>query len=217
MKRIILTVTVLSAIFILFSCDAQSQKKNEGVRKVKLIAPKGKAIAAFAEGCFWCSEHIYDEVIGVDSAVSGYAGGSKSNPTYEAVSSETTGYAETVLVYYNPKIVSYNELLNVFFTSHDPTTLNKQGPDEGSSYRSIIFYSTPAENTAATQAIRDVSKSGRFKKPIVTELKPLTEFYRAEDYHQKYVKFNSDNPYVRGVSIPRFENFKKAYKGKLKN
>ncbi len=217
MKRIILSLTALSAMLLIFSCDAQSQKKNTDVRKVKLIAPKGKAIAAFAEGCFWCSEHIYDEVIGVDSAVSGYAGGKKSNPTYEEVSSETTGHAETVLVYYNPKIVSYTELLNVFFTSHDPTTLNKQGPDEGSSYRSVIFYSSETEKTASMQAIRDVSKSGKFKKPIVTELKPLTKFYPAEDHHQKFIKFNPANPYVRGVSIPRFENFKKTYKGKLKN
>ena len=217
MKRIILHITILSTLLILFSCDAQSQKKSKEVRKVNLTAPKGKAIAAFAEGCFWCSEHIYDEVIGVDSAISGYAGGKKLNPTYEEVSTETTGHAETVLVYYNPKIVSYEELLNVFFSSHDPTTLNKQGPDEGSSYRSIIFYGSPTEKNAAMQAIRDVSKSGKFKKPIVTEIKPLNEFYRAEAYHQKYIKFNADNPYVRGVSIPRFENFKKTYKGKLKN
>ncbi|MGB4776214.1 MAG: peptide-methionine (S)-S-oxide reductase MsrA, partial [Daejeonella sp.] len=159
MKNLISIVTSLFIVLILLSCDARSQKKNE-VIKVKLIASKGKAIAAFAEGCFWCSEHIYDEVAGVDSAVSGYAGGKTSNPTYESVSAENTGHAETVLVYYNPKVVSYEELCKVFFASHDPTTLNQQGPDQGSSYRSVLFYITPEEEKIAKQTLHNASKSG---------------------------------------------------------
>lgn len=215
MKRLLPLIPVLSLILALFSCDAISQKKSD-VRKVKLTAPKGKAIAAFAEGCFWCSEHIFEAVVGVDSAVSGYAGGTVPNPTYDLVNTETTGHAETVLVYYNPKLISYAELTIVFFASHDPTTPNQQGPDRGSSYRSILFYNGPAEKAQAQQAIRDASKSGRFKKSIVTGLKPLSEFYRAEEYHQNYIEHNPNQGYVRAVSIPRYELFKKTYKGKLK-
>lgn len=215
MKRFISTISALSLVFVLFSCDAQSQKKG-GVKKISLTAPQGKAVAAFAEGCFWCSEHIFEAVAGVDSAVSGYAGGNVPNPTYDLVNTETTGHAETVLVYYNPKVISYAELLNVFFASHDPTTPNRQGPDRGTSYRSIIFYKTPQEKALAQQAVRDAGKSGRFKNPIVSEIKPLTAFYRAEEYHQDYIEHNPSNSYVTSVSIPRYKLFKKTYKGKLK-
>src|SRR5687767_15229274 len=121
MKSIISAITFLTIITVFFACEAQ-KKKDSGVKNIKLVAPQGKAIAAFAEGCFWCSEHIFEAVVGVDSAVSGYAGGTVPNPTYELVNTETTGHAETVLVYYDPAIVNYAELTKVFFTSHDPTT-----------------------------------------------------------------------------------------------
>jgi len=186
------------------------------VRKVKLDAPKGRAIAAFAEGCFWCSEHIFEAVVGVDSVISGYAGGTTPNPTYSLVNTETTGHAETVLVYYDPAIVSYEELTKVFFTSHDPTTKDRQGPDRGSSYRSILFYSTPQELDIAVKSKEAFSKSGMFNNPIVSEIMPLKEFYRAEGYHQDYIEHNPHSPYVIGVSIPRYELFKKTYKGKLR-
>lgn len=215
MKRSILSIAILSLVLTMFSCEAQSQK-NSDVRIVKLTPPPGKAIAAFAEGCFWCSEHIFEAVVGVDSAVSGYAGGTAPNPTYEFVNTETTGHAETVLVYYNPKVISYAELLKVFFTSHDPTTPNQQGPDKGSSYRSILFYKNEQEKKLAQQAFKDFTKSGMFKNPIVTELEPLKEFYRAEGYHQNYIEHNPGNPYVRNISIPRYNLFKKTYKGELK-
>jgi peptide-methionine (S)-S-oxide reductase len=215
MKRLFTLFPILSLTLILFSCDAISQKKSD-VRKVKLTAPKGKAIAAFAEGCFWCSEHIFESVAGVDSAISGYAGGNVPNPTYDLVNTETTGHAETVLVYYNPKVISYAELCKVFFASHDPTTPNQQGPDRGSSYRSILFYNGAAEKAAAEQSVREISQSGRFKKAIVTELKQISEFYRAEEYHQDYIEHNPNQGYVRAISIPRYNLFKKTYKGKLK-
>ena len=215
MKRKISILTALSMMLVYTSCEAQSSK-NKDVRKVSLQAPKGKAIAAFAVGCFWCSEHIFDSVAGIDSVISGYAGGTTANPTYESVSRENTGHAETVLVYYDPKVLSYSELTKVFFASHDPTTLNQQGPDKGTSYRSILFYRTPAEKALAQQAIRTASLSGKYLKPIVTELKPLTAFYRAEAYHQNYEKKNPNDPYIRAVSKPRYEDFKKNYKGKLK-
>jgi peptide-methionine (S)-S-oxide reductase len=215
MKSIISAITFLTIITLFFACEAQ-KKKDNSVKNIKLVAPQGRAIAAFAEGCFWCSEHIFEAVVGVDSAVSGYAGGTTPNPTYELVNTETTGHAETVLIYYNPSVISYAELTKVFFTSHDPTTPDQQGPDKGSSYRSILFYQIPEEKTLANEALKNFSSSGLYKKPIVTEIKKLTTFYRAEQYHQDYIEHNPTNPYVRNVSIPRFELFKKTYQGKLK-
>ena len=213
MKRLIPILAAISIVATLSACKAQPKKKGTGT-KLSLTAPSGKAVAAFAEGCFWCSEHIFEAVVGVDSSVSGYAGGTAPNPTYELVNTETTGHAESVMVYYDPKVITYAELLKVFFTSHDPTTPDRQGPDRGNSYRSIIFYKTANEKALAEQARLDFAKS--FKNPIVSEIKPLTEFYMAEAYHQNYIEHNQDNPYVSGVSVPRFELFKRTYKGKLK-
>jgi peptide-methionine (S)-S-oxide reductase len=212
------SLPLLMILVLCFACEAQKKnKKNKSdVKLVALTAPAGKAIAAFAEGCFWCSEHIFEAVVGVDSAVSGYAGGTVPNPTYELVNTETTGHAETVLVYYDPAIVSYAELTKVFFTSHDPTTIDRQGPDVGSSYRSILFYMTPEEKSAASNSLNDFKASGLYKKPIVSEIKQLTEFYRAEQYHQDYIEHNPGSAYVKNVSLPRYELFKKTYKGKLK-
>ena len=216
-KSAIYFITILCIVTLCIACEAQRKKKKDNtVRKVELVAPPGKAIAAFAEGCFWCSEHIFEAVVGIDSAVSGYAGGTVANPTYELVNTETTGHAETVLVYYDPKVITYAELVNVFFTSHDPTTPDQQGPDKGSSYRSILFYITAEEKLVADKALSDYSSSGMFRNPIVTEVKKITEFYRAEEYHQEYIEHNPGSPYVQGVSLPRFELFKKTYKGKLK-
>lgn len=219
---------VLNLIFagILFtSCgNATSNNANlndgpgkDGVRKIKLVAPKGKAIAAFAEGCFWCSEEIFEDVAGVDSVISGYSGGNVPNPTYEKVSTGTTGYAESVLVYYDPKKVSYAELSKVFYASHDATTKDRQGPDEGTQYRSVVFFANPNEKAMAETAKTNALKSGMFQRAIVTEIVPLKEFYRAEEYHQNYAKHNGDNPYIQNVSEQRFNQFKKTYKGKLKN
>jgi len=209
-----LFISVLLLIFLL-GCQGQQDRGSDAeVRLVSLDAPEGKAVAAFASGCFWCTEHIFEAVVGVDSAISGYAGGTVANPTYELVNTETTGHAETVLVYYDPEVVTYEELVNVFFMSHDPTTPNRQGPDVGSSYRSILFYQDDTERRIAEEAIARFQPS--FDDPIVTEIKPLEEFYRAEGYHQVYILHNPKTPYVRKVSIPRFEQFRKRYKGRLK-
>lgn len=204
----------LVILLITFACGQKTASDQSEVRKIALLAPEDRAIAAFASGCFWCTEHIFEAVAGVDSAISGYAGGTVPNPTYELVNTETTGHAETVLVYYDPDSISYEELVTVFFTSHDPTTPNRQGPDMGSSYRSILFYQTEDEKRIAEKAIREFS--GSFDDPIVTEIKPLTEFYRAEGYHQDYVHHNPNSPYIQNVSIPRYEKFKQSYDGKLK-
>jgi peptide-methionine (S)-S-oxide reductase len=211
-----LSYILLLSTLAFASCEAQKNNQDAGVINVKLQAPSGKAIAAFAEGCFWCSEHIFEAVVGVDSAVSGYAGGTTKNPTYERVNTETTGHAETVLVYYDPKVISYEELTKVFFTSHDPTTKDRQGPDHGSSYRSILFYQTPEEKAIAEKSLTTFDKSGLYKNPIVSEIKKLDAFYRAEGYHQDFIEHNPNQSYVRSVSIPRYQLFKRTYKGKLK-
>jgi len=224
MKTQIKMYNLIFAALLFASCGQASSNNltstdgpgKDAVRKIKLTAPKGKAIAAFAEGCFWCSEEIFEDVAGVDSVISGYSGGNTANPTYEKVSTGTTGHAESVLVYYDPAKVSYPELLKVFYASHDATTANQQGPDHGTQYRSMVFYANPTEKTLAETAKTNALKSGMFQRAIVTEIVPLKEFYRAEGYHQNYSKNNPDNPYIQNVSGQRFNQFKKTYKGKLK-
>lgn len=214
MKVFINTIAFLVASQLFFSCTSSGQSQKSKDTEVSLKPAPGRAIAAFAEGCFWCSEHIFEGLAGVDSAVSGYAGGHKKNPTYEEVCAENTGHAETVLVYYNPQVISYKDLLDVFFTSHDPTTLNRQGPDVGPSYRSAIFYANKSEEALAKEAVKKYTPS--FKNPIVTEIAPLKTFYRAEEYHQNYTEYNPSSAYIQNVSIPRFEQFKRTCKLKFK-
>lgn len=222
MTKYIKLFTLSLFAVIVMACNSKGQSTSHQTQKDKkmdLTPPKGKAVAAFAEGCFWCSEHIFEAVVGVDEVISGYAGGTTLNPSYDLVNTETTGHAETILVYYDPKVITYAELVKVFFASHDPTTKDQQGPDRGSSYRSILFYQTPAEKEIAMNEIKEISASDRFEKSLVTELKQLEAFYEAEDYHQDYINSGKGrlNPYVNNVSIPRYEKFKREYKGKLKN
>jgi peptide-methionine (S)-S-oxide reductase len=195
--------------FTIVSCNAQT-------KKLSLEPKKDKAIAVFASGCFWCTEHVFEAVVGVDEAVSGYSGGDVKNPSYQLVGSNTTGHAEAVAVFYDPKDVSFKELVNVFFASQDPTTANQQGPDRGSSYRSIAFYRNAEEKKIIEDKIKELTANKVFANPIVTEVKPISDFYEAEAYHQDYVKKNPNQPYVKGVSVPRYNKFKKTYKGKLK-
>jgi peptide-methionine (S)-S-oxide reductase len=206
-----ITNSIIILFIFLAGLEAIAQTKE-----LSLKPPKGKAVAVFAEGCFWCSEHIFEAVEGVDEAISGYSGGKLSNPTYQQVGSETTGHAEVILVYYDPKKISFSELVKVFFASHDPTTPNQQGPDRGSSYRSIAFYQNDEEKAIIEKEIVAVNQSKRFKNKVVTEVLPVQKFYKAEDYHQDYIEHHPENPYVQNVSLPRFELFKKTYKGKLK-
>jgi len=209
MKIKLLSYSLL--MMTLFSCNTNGQTK-----KISTEAKPGKAIAVFAEGCFWCSEHIFEAVVGVDDAVSGYTDGTTKSPSYEQVGSHKTGHAEAVLVYYDPKIVSFKELVTVFFDSHDPTTLNQQGPDKGTPYRSIAFYKNVDEKAIIEKKISELNAKKAFNNTIVTQVRPITDFYKAEEYHQEYIKNNPDNPYVENVSIPRYNNFKKKYRGKLK-
>ncbi len=202
-------------MILLIACGQSGIKAPDApVRLISADGHAGKEVAAFASGCFWCTEHIFEAVVGVDSAVSGYAGGTVPNPTYELVNTETTGHAESVLVYYDPAVITFEELVEVFFLSHDPTTRDRQGPDVGSSYRSILFYRNADEKVVAENAL--VKYQPLFDDPIVTEIRGLDKFYRAEGYHQDYIHHNPKVPYVVRVSIPRFKKFKARYEGQLK-
>ena len=172
--------------------------------------------AYFASGCFWCVEAIYESLTGVTEAYSGYAGGQTVNPNYNQIGTGRTGHAEAVEVIYDPKKVSFGTLIQVFFGSHDPTTPNRQGPDYGSQYRSIAFYTSEEERIIIQDYIALLKEKEIFSKEIVTEVKPLEKFYFAEEYHQDYEKRNPNNPYVQQVSIPRLRKFQKLYPELLK-
>ena len=167
-------------------------------------------------GCFWCVEAVFDELQGVTNVVSGYSGGSVPNPSYRKVCDGTTGHAEVIQVSYDPGIVSTREVLEVFFTVHDPTTLNRQGADVGTQYRSAIFYHTPEQKETAEQLIRELNTAKIWKNPIVTELIPFKVFYAAEDYHQEYFRLNASQGYCRVVIEPKMTKFRKQYHDRLK-
>jgi peptide-methionine (S)-S-oxide reductase len=175
-----------------------------------------KEIATLAGGCFWCLEAVYDELKGVESVESGYMGGQTENPSYEDVCSGETGHAEVVQVAFDPQIVSLAEILDVFFVIHDPTTLNRQGNDVGSQYRSAIFYHSPAQKAAAESAIANLKASGVYDAPIVTEVAPVSKFYSAEDYHQEYFRRNPAQPYCSFVVRPKLAKFRRQFLQKLK-
>ena len=173
-------------------------------------------IATLAGGCFWCLEAVYDELRGVKHVESGYAGGHVENPTYKAVCTGATGHAEVVQVAFDPDVVSFKELLEVFFTIHDPTTLNRQGADVGTQYRSAIFYHSPRQKEVAEEVIAEVTEAGLWDNPIVTEVTELDTFYPAEDYHQEYFANNPDQGYCRVVIAPKVAKFRKKYYDRLK-
>ena len=172
--------------------------------------------ATLGGGCFWCLEAVFEELEGVHNVVSGYAGGEMGKPTYEEVCRGETGHAEVVQVTFDPRVISFQEILVVFFSVHDPTTLNRQGADVGTQYRSAIFYHSEEQKAVAEAAIAALDGSGAWKSPIVTEVTPLAEFYRAEDYHQEYYQHNAKQPYCRVVIAPKMRKFRKLYLAKLK-
>jgi peptide-methionine (S)-S-oxide reductase len=209
-----------SILFILvFSSCGQTQAKNKSQTIPTGSTKKSvnEAVATFAEGCFWHTEIVFQSLEGVRDAVSGYAGGTNKNPDYESVSSEGTGHAESVQVYYDPSKISFETLVKAFFASHDPTTLNRQGNDVGSQYRSIAFYQNEKEKQIIQKEIDQLAASKKYKNKIVTEIKPLIKFHPAEKYHQEYIHHHPENPYVKNVSIPDFLKFKKEFKGNFKS
>lgn len=169
-----------------------------------------------AGGCFWCLEAVYEQLQGVEKVVSGYAGGHVSDPSYEQVCTGTTGHAEVVQITFDPAVVSYRDLLDVFFTIHDPTTLNRQGADVGTQYRSAIFTHDAQQHAIAEQTINDISASGLWPDPVVTEVTALDRFYPAEDYHQNYFQRNPQQGYCRVVIAPKVAKFRKQYLDRLK-
>lgn len=173
-------------------------------------------IATLAGGCFWCLEAVYEQLKGIEKVESGYAGGSVPNPSYRAVCEGTTGHAEVVQVTFDPQVVSFKDLLEVFFTIHDPTTLNRQGNDVGTQYRSAIFYHSPEQQNTAAQVIAEVNAADIWGKPIVTQVGPFDAFYKAEAYHQEYYRNNSAQPYCQVVIAPKVAKFRQKYFNHLK-
>lgn len=173
-------------------------------------------VATLGGGCFWCLEAVYEQLQGVSKVESGYTGGSTSNPTYHDVSEGDTGHAEVVQVTFDPSVVSYSDILDVFFAIHDPTTLNRQGNDVGTQYRSIIFYHSPEQLRVAEEKIAQLTADQVFDAPIVTELAPLVRFYPAEKYHQGYFRANPAQPYCQFVVSPKVAKFRKQFAGRLK-
>ncbi|GAB4091359.1 peptide-methionine (S)-S-oxide reductase [Flaviaesturariibacter terrae] len=214
MKQLLLAVVTALAT----ACDPQP---GLGQHKIPTGNPdrpaSGEAVATFAEGCFWHSEIIFQSLKGVRDAVSGYAGGHTKNPTYETVGTGQTGHAESVQVYYDPAVISFRTLVQAFFASQDPTQANGQGPDQGTQYRSIAFYRSPQEKKIIEEEIARIKATGKYRKPIATELLPLGEFYPAERYHQEFVAHHPNQPYVRSVSIPDYEHFRRTFPGPFKD
>jgi len=221
MKSVLSGVVLFSTV--LLSCAQNSnnkQKQTENTKKIMkdttTLKPTG--VATFANGCFWCTEAIFEELKGVISVESGYTGGATENPTYEQVSHYETGHAEAAQIVYDTSVITYDELLEVFWQTHDPTTLNRQGNDVGTQYRSAIFYHNDEQKQKAEKYKSELDKSGAWDKPIVTEIVPLTTFYGAEQYHQQYYELNKNkNPYCAVVIRPKLDKFRKVFASKLKN
>jgi peptide-methionine (S)-S-oxide reductase len=179
--------------------------------------PVEKEVAILAGGCFWCLEAVYDQVNGVESVESGYIGGTLENPTYEAVCQGRTGHAEAVRITFDSKIVSYKELLEIFFSIHDPTTLNRQGNDRGTQYRSAIFYCSPEQQQTAERLINALTEAQLYDAPIVTQVVPVTRWYEAENYHQEYFVRNPGQGYCQFVIGPKVAKFRKQFASRLKS
>jgi len=209
----------LLIIVFYFACCAQTQNNTPGISIGSNSNNKpvsNEAIATFSEGCFWHAEIVFQSLVGVRDAVSGYAGGTTTNPDYEKVSTGSTGHAETVQVYYDPSKITYETLVEAYFASEDPTQVNGQGNDLGTEYRSIIFYRNANEKAIIDAEIKKLNDSKKYNNNIVVQVVPFTKFYKAEDYHQEYIANHPDNPYVQNVSIPEFLQFKKTFKGNFK-
>jgi len=211
------SLLIILLVSTMFSSCVQSQDNNKVVIPVGSPKPAGKeSVATFAEGCFWHAEIVFQSLVGVRDAVSGYSGGTDTDPDYEKVSTGTTGHAESVQIYYDSSKISFKTLVDAFFASVDPTQLNRQGNDVGTEYRSIIFYRNANEKAIIDDAIKKLVDSKKYRSKIVTEVVPFTHFYPAEDYHQEFILNNPGNSYVRFVSIPEFVKFKEEFKGNFK-
>ncbi|NOT73323.1 MAG: peptide-methionine (S)-S-oxide reductase MsrA [Cyclobacteriaceae bacterium] len=206
MKALLFTLAfVASAIMVSSQTTAKSMTTNSNLKK-----------ATFGGGCFWCTEAYFLQLKGVTKVESGYSGGKVKNPSYREVCTGLTGHAEVIQITYDPAIISYSDLLEVFWNTHDPTTLNQQGADKGTQYRSVVFYETPEEKKTAEDYKKQLEVAHTFNDPIVTEITPLTNYYPAEDYHQNYFALNPNQGYCQYVIRPKVDKFQKQFKSKLK-
>ena len=218
MKKIIPYLMVIALPLLAFTFINSHKNSKQKTQVKEPVAKKGKMdTATFAAGCFWCTEAQFSQLKGVKEVISGFAGGHVKNPTYEEVCTGTTGHAEACNIIYDPSVISYDELLAAFFTSHDPTQLNRQGNDVGTQYRSAIFYHNAAQEHKAGYYIKKLNEVKAYKNKIVTEVTPYTVFYKAENYHQAFYEKNPEQHYCKFVIQPEVERFRKVFKDKLKN
>jgi peptide-methionine (S)-S-oxide reductase len=203
------------ASMLLSACGPAVAKRKEAAKPAAQPVA-GMQVATFAAGCFWSIEAMFKQLKGVQSAEPGYAGGKTASPSYEEVCSGTTGHAETVNIIFDPKVISYRDLVEIFLTVHDPTTLNRQGADEGTQYRSAIFYRSEAQKSDAQEIIKKVTAARLWEDPIVTQVVPYQQFYRAEDYHLDYFNRNPNQSYCVNVIAPKVAKFRAKYKDRLK-
>ncbi|MCG3163241.1 MAG: Peptide methionine sulfoxide reductase MsrA [Acidobacteria bacterium] len=224
MKSVLLASLAAVSIFAAFilavpgnrSSVVAYQEKDSSAKSRKVPANRKKEVATLAGGCFWCLEAVYNDLRGVEKLISGYSGGRVIRPTYEQVSAGNTGHAEVVQITFDPQVISFKELLEVFFTIHDPTTLNRQGADVGAQYRSAIFYHSPEQKAEAEKVIADIAAAKIWKNSIVTEVTKFEAFYPAEDYHQRYYERNPNQGYCRMVIEPKVIKFRRQFMSKLK-
>lgn len=214
--KIFLLVSLLSLGFCKSNNPENVSQIKEFREPITMNLEEGKEVATFAGGCFWCTEAVFLEIKGVEKVVSGYTGGTIKNPSYREIGTGTTGHAEAIEIIYDPKLVQYKDLLEIFFSSHNPTTLNRQGADVGTQYRSEIFYHSEAQKKEAEEYIALIEKEKLYNDPIVTVVSPAVVFYVAEEYHQNYYNQNKSQGYCQMVIAPKLEKLRKYYKSKLK-
>ena len=218
--RYMLILLGMIPVSILLSCvqknNAKANTMGNDNDTTGTVASGTKETATFGNGCFWCTEAVFQQLKGVSKVTSGYSGGHVENPTYEEVCAKTTGHAEAIQIVFDPAVITFDELLEVFWQTHDPTTLNRQGNDVGPQYRSVVFYHNETQKAKAEKYKAELDKSGAFANPIVTTIEPFKNFYAAEDYHQNYYKLNGKAPYCYFVIKPKLEKFEKVFKSKLK-
>jgi peptide-methionine (S)-S-oxide reductase len=199
------------------SCSAQPPKSPVAAPQ-EVLKPAGKQqLATFGGGCFWCTEAVFERVKGVDKVVSGYAGGFIPNPTYKQVCTGQTGHAEVIQMTFNPEVIAYEDLLEIFWKTHDPTTLNRQGPDSGPQYRSVVFFHNEEQKKIAEAYMKQLDESKTFRRPIVTEITAYTNFYAAENYHQDFYELNKRYPYCTRYVSPKIKKFNRLFKDKMKD
>ena len=217
MKSVLLASFIAISVFAAVSMAVMGDHKDSAIGGKEGMNSTGKKeVATLAGGCFWCLEAVYNDLRGVEKVVSGYSGGRVANPTYEQVCTGKTGHAEVIQITFDPQAISFKELLEVFFTIHDPTTLNRQGADVGTQYRSAIYYHSPEQKEVADKVIADITAAKIWKDPIVTEVTKFDVFYPAEDYHQRYYERNPNQGYCRMVIEPKVIKFRRQFMSKLK-